>query len=67
MQKRIGVEYPVFCPEPLGGAQMDPGLAVRTAGVAIHKALHELRRLKSDDLVRRRMARLMALGRFSER
>jgi acetyl-CoA carboxylase carboxyl transferase subunit alpha len=64
--KELGVIDEIV-PEPLGGAQMDPGLAVRTAGVALHKALAELRRLKTDDLLKRRMARLMAMGRFSER
>jgi acetyl-CoA carboxylase carboxyl transferase subunit alpha len=64
--KELGVIDEII-PEPLGGAQMDPGLAVRTAGVALHKALAELRRLKTDELLKRRMARLMSMGRFSER
>jgi acetyl-CoA carboxylase carboxyl transferase subunit alpha len=64
--KELGVVDEII-PEPLGGAQMDPSLAVRTAGVALHKALAELRRLKTDELLKRRMARLMSMGRFSER
>ncbi|MGD1146341.1 MAG: acetyl-CoA carboxylase carboxyltransferase subunit alpha [Thermoanaerobaculaceae bacterium] len=54
-------------PEPLGGAQMDPSLAIRTAGGAIRKALVELRRIKRDELPRRRFAKFRAMGRFLER
>jgi acetyl-CoA carboxylase carboxyl transferase subunit alpha len=54
-------------PEPLGGAQMDPALAIRTVGSAIRKALVELRRLKREELPRRRFAKFRAMGQFVER
>jgi len=54
-------------PEPLGGAHMDPGLAVRTVGRAIRKALHELRRIKPSELPRHRYARFRVMGQYSER
>jgi acetyl-CoA carboxylase carboxyl transferase subunit alpha len=54
-------------PEPLGGAHMDPNLAIRVVGNAVRKALVELRRLKRDELPRRRFAKFRAMGRFIER
>jgi len=54
-------------PEPLGGAHMDPALAIRTVGGALRKALSELRRVKRSDLPRRRFAKFRAMGYFSER
>jgi acetyl-CoA carboxylase carboxyl transferase subunit alpha len=54
-------------PEPLGGAQMDPNLAIRTVGSAIRKALVDLRRLKREELPRRRFAKFRAMGKFIER
>jgi acetyl-CoA carboxylase carboxyl transferase subunit alpha len=57
----------VIIPEPLGAAHMDPALAIRTVGGAIRKVLAELRRIGRDELPRRRLARLRALGKFVER
>jgi acetyl-CoA carboxylase carboxyl transferase subunit alpha len=54
-------------PEPLGGAHMDPNLAIRTVGSAIRKALVELRRIKREELPRRRFAKFRAMGQFIER
>jgi acetyl-CoA carboxylase carboxyl transferase subunit alpha len=54
-------------PEPLGGAHMDPNQAIRTVGSAIRKALVELRRIKRDELPRRRFAKFRTLGQFIER
>ncbi len=54
-------------PEPLGGAHMDPALAIRTVGAAIRKTLVDLRRVKRDELPRRRFAKFRAMGRFLER
>jgi acetyl-CoA carboxylase carboxyl transferase subunit alpha len=54
-------------PEPLGGAQMDPNLAIRTVGGAIRKALVDLRRVKRDELPRRRFAKFRVMGKFVER
>jgi acetyl-CoA carboxylase carboxyl transferase subunit alpha len=54
-------------PEPLGGAHMDPNLAIRTVGGAVRKALVELRRIKRDELPRRRFAKFRAMGQFVER
>ncbi len=63
---RLGVIDEVI-PEPLGGAHMDPGLAIRTVGSAIRKSLAELRRIKRDELPRRRFAKFSAMGQFLER
>ncbi len=54
-------------PEPLGGAQMDPNLAIKTVGGAIRRSLLELRRLKRDELPRRRFAKFRTMGKFVER
>jgi acetyl-CoA carboxylase carboxyl transferase subunit alpha len=54
-------------PEPLGGAHMDPSTAIRNVGSAVRKALVALRRLKRDELPRRRFAKFRAMGRFLER
>jgi acetyl-CoA carboxylase carboxyl transferase subunit alpha len=54
-------------PEPLGGAHMDPPLAVRTVGAALRRNLAELRRIKPNELPRRRLAKYRAMGVFSER
>jgi acetyl-CoA carboxylase carboxyl transferase subunit alpha len=64
--KSLGV-IDTIIPEPLGAAHMDPALAIRTVGGAIRKALAELRRIGRDELPRRRLARLRALGKFVER
>ncbi|HQT93794.1 MAG: acetyl-CoA carboxylase carboxyl transferase subunit alpha [Acidobacteria bacterium 21-70-11] len=54
-------------PEPLGGAHMDPNLAIRTVGGAVRKALVDLRRVKRDELPRRRFTKFRAMGQFVER
>lgn len=54
-------------PEPLGGAHMDPPLAVRTVGTALRGALDELRRLRIAELPRRRYAKFRKMGVFIER
>jgi acetyl-CoA carboxylase carboxyl transferase subunit alpha len=64
--KRLGVIDEII-PEPLGGAHLDPALAVRTVGRAIRKVLLELRRIKPADLPRHRYARFRVMGQFSER
>ncbi|MBI4917623.1 MAG: acetyl-CoA carboxylase carboxyltransferase subunit alpha [Acidobacteria bacterium] len=63
---RLGIIDEIL-PEPLGGAHMDPALAIRTVGGALRKALSGLRRLKRTDLPRRRFAKFRAMGYFSER
>lgn len=64
--KALGVVDEVI-PEPGGGAHMDPALAVRTVGSVVRKALAELTRVKKDELLRRRLSRLRALGKCVER
>ncbi|MGE5234977.1 MAG: acetyl-CoA carboxylase carboxyltransferase subunit alpha [Acidobacteriota bacterium] len=63
---RLGVIDEII-PEPLGGAQLDPPLAIRTVGGTLRKALVELRRVKRSDLPRRRFAKFRAMGQFTER
>jgi acetyl-CoA carboxylase carboxyl transferase subunit alpha len=63
---RLGVIDEIV-PEPLGGAHMDPPLAIRTVGRAVHKSLGELRHIKREELPRRRFAKFRAMGQFAER
>jgi len=64
--KTLGVVDEVI-PEPPGGAHVDPARAIRSVGAALRKALGELRKVRRDELPRRRLARLRALGKFVER
>jgi acetyl-CoA carboxylase carboxyl transferase subunit alpha len=54
-------------PEPLGGAHMDPALAIRTVGASLRKALRELKRIKREELPRQRLLKFRAMGTFDER
>ena len=63
---RLGVIDEII-PEPLGGAHMDPGLAIRSVAGALRRCLSTLRRIKRDELPRRRYAKFRAMGQFSER
>ena len=49
-------------PEPLGAAHRDPTAAAATVEAWIGKTLRDLRRLKTDTLLRRRYDRLRKLG-----
>ncbi len=51
-------------PEPLGAAHRDPQTAARDLGNWIGKALRDLRRLKTETLLRRRYERLRRSGAF---
>jgi acetyl-CoA carboxylase carboxyl transferase subunit alpha len=53
--------------EPLGGAHMEPALAIRSVGAAIRKNLTDLRRIKPSELPRRRFAKFRTLGQYSDR
>ena len=63
---RLGVIDEII-PEPLGGAHMDPALAIRNVAGALRRSLAVLRRIKRDELPRRRFAKFRAMGQFSER
>ncbi len=54
-------------PEPLGGAHMDPALAIRSVGSALRRALGELRRWRRTELPARRYAKFRAMGQFVDR
>lgn len=54
-------------PEPLGGAHMDPPLAVRTVGAALRSTLKEVRRVRPAELPRRRFNKFRKMGAFIER
>lgn len=54
-------------PEPLGGAHMDPPLAVRTVGAALRSTLKEVRRVRPAELPRRRYNKFRKMGAFIER
>lgn len=64
--KALGVVDEII-PEPPGGAHLDPAAAIRAVGVALRKSLASLRRVRRDELPRRRQAKLRALGAFIER
>jgi acetyl-CoA carboxylase carboxyl transferase subunit alpha len=53
-------------PEPPGGAHTDPGATCRRVGDTIERALGELLRLSSQELVARRYDKFRALGAFDE-
>jgi acetyl-CoA carboxylase carboxyl transferase subunit alpha len=53
-------------PEPPGGAHTDPGATCRRVGDVIDRALGELLRLSSQELVARRYDKFRALGAFDE-
>ncbi|HWM80549.1 MAG TPA: acetyl-CoA carboxylase carboxyltransferase subunit alpha [Pseudolabrys sp.] len=59
---RFGVIDAVV-PEPTGGAHRDPAAAIAAAGVAIDKALGELRGLDRDTVRRQRRDKFLAMGR----
>ncbi len=53
-------------PEPAGGAHRDPERAARAVGEAIARHLSDLEAMSPEELVRKRLARLMAMGEFKE-
>jgi acetyl-CoA carboxylase carboxyl transferase subunit alpha len=53
-------------PEPSGGAHRDPALAARAVGAAIERHLSELEGSSGEELVRRRLAKFMAMGEYRE-
>ncbi|HET9514146.1 MAG TPA: acetyl-CoA carboxylase carboxyltransferase subunit alpha [Gemmatimonadales bacterium] len=53
-------------PEPLGGAHQDPETAGETLRQALIRHLGELRRLRPERLVRRRVEKYAAMGTFAE-
>jgi acetyl-CoA carboxylase carboxyl transferase subunit alpha len=53
-------------PEPPGGAHTDPGATCRRVGDVIERALGDLLRLSSKELVARRYEKFRALGAFDE-
>jgi len=53
-------------PEPSGGAHRDPALAAKSVAAAIDRHLSELEELRPDELVRRRLAKFMAMGEYRE-
>jgi acetyl-CoA carboxylase carboxyl transferase subunit alpha len=53
-------------PEPLGGAHRDPAAMAESIKNALIDAIAELKALPTDELLRRRRARLASVGRFKE-
>jgi acetyl-CoA carboxylase carboxyl transferase subunit alpha len=53
-------------PEPLGGAHRDPAAMAESIKNALIDAVTEFKALPTDELLRRRRARLAAVGRFKE-
>lgn len=52
--------------EPVGGAHRDPRGAAQSLKKALQDALRQLQGLSADELVERRLARLMSYGKFKE-
>jgi acetyl-CoA carboxylase carboxyl transferase subunit alpha len=52
--------------EPVGGAHRDWALAARNVGEAIERNLAELSTIPPEELVRQRLDKFMAMGRFRE-
>jgi len=52
--------------EPVGGAHRDPVVMARQLGRALADALRQVSRLDHEQLVERRLQRLMSYGRFQE-
>jgi acetyl-CoA carboxylase carboxyl transferase subunit alpha len=53
-------------PEPPGGAHTDPATTSRRVGDAIERALQDLQRLSTKELIARRYEKFRALGAFDE-
>jgi acetyl-CoA carboxylase carboxyl transferase subunit alpha len=53
-------------PEPPGGAHTDPDATCRRVGDAVERALQELSRLSTQELLARRYEKFRGLGRFDE-
>jgi len=52
--------------EPIGGAHRDWKAAARSVGEAVERHLVELSRISPEELVRQRLDKFMAMGRFRE-
>ncbi len=52
--------------EPSGGAHRDPALTAKRVAAAIERHLSELEGLSGEELVRRRLAKFMAMGEYRE-
>jgi len=52
--------------EPVGGAHRDPVMMARQLGRALADALRQVARLDHEQLVDRRIQRLMSYGKFQE-
>jgi acetyl-CoA carboxylase carboxyl transferase subunit alpha len=52
--------------EPAGGAHRDHDAMAKNLKIALRSALHGLRTMPADDLLKRRLARLMAYGRVND-
>ncbi|HET9208997.1 MAG TPA: acetyl-CoA carboxylase carboxyltransferase subunit alpha [Thermoanaerobaculia bacterium] len=53
-------------PEPPGGAHTDPDATCRRVGDAVERALQELSRISTKELLARRYEKFRSLGRFDE-
>jgi len=53
-------------PEPMGGAHTDPPATCRRVGDVIERALHELLRLPTKELIAQRYQKFRALGAYDE-
>ena len=53
-------------PEPPGGAHTDPDAACRRVGDVVERALNDLQRLSTKELIARRYEKFRALGAFDE-
>jgi acetyl-CoA carboxylase carboxyl transferase subunit alpha len=63
--KKLGI-IDIIVPEPLGGAHNDPDLAARNLKTVLFKQLPELKKISGDELVKNRIRKFKAMGRWSE-
>ena len=54
-------------PEPPGGAHADPEATARVLGESLKRHLHDLQRLRIEKLLRRREAKYLSMGSFTEK
>jgi len=63
--KKLGI-IDIIVPEPLGGAHNDLDLAAKNLKTVLLKQLPELKKISGDELVKNRIRKFKAMGRWSE-
>ena len=53
-------------PEPLGGAHKDPEVVAKSIGDCLESQLEELGKLTTEDLLGKRLERLLSYGEYKD-